>query len=348
MIWVAALAWFAGALPPLVAVRVGAERIGFVSERWPDVLGACVDAMMAGEARAIPIIASLVVPPLVLGLPLLVGGARAVRRSYRLGRMVVHRSATPPRRLLVLARRAGLARPPVHLDDARAYAFAYGWWRPRTAVSCGLLALLTDDEVTAVLRHEAHHARCGGPIRHAVLDVLGDAFRYWPRGRELVDSARLDEELAADRAACCADDDAAALLSALLKLARLGSSPCLGAPTMSCWLEARVRAVCDARGAELAQAQVGSWLPWPLRRCCRRRYSRTRPSGVCPPLTSAPQYRLDRPRPAKRSVSRLPACLRPARPAPAWQRVAPSRCASRRAPCGATGVRSRSRRSTPP
>jgi len=258
MIWVAALAWFAGALPPLVAVRVGAERIGFVSERWPDVLGACVDAMMAGEARAIPIIASLVVPPLVLGLPLLVGGARAVRRSYRLGRMVVHRSATPPRRLLVLARRAGLARPPVHLDDARAYAFAYGWWRPRTAVSCGLLALLTDDEVTAVLRHEAHHARCGGPIRHAVLDVLGDAFRYWPRGRELVDSARLDEELAADRAACCADDDAAALLSALLKLARLGSSPCLGAPTMSCWLEARVRAVCD--GPRRRTRPGASWI----------------------------------------------------------------------------------------
>jgi len=248
MIWAAAMAWLSGALAPFLAVRVGAERIGFASEHWSALMGACVEALRAGEAGAILILASLGAPTLVLGTPLLWGVALAARRSIQLRRMLGRRSTTPPQRLLALASRAGVTRQPVFLDDARVYAFAYGWWLPRAAVSRGLLTVLTDDEVVAVLRHEAHHARSGGPVRHTVLEVLGHAFRYWPRGRELVDSARLEEEIAADRAACSADGGPAALLSALLTLARLGSSPRIGAPAMSSWLEARVRAVCDGPG----------------------------------------------------------------------------------------------------
>jgi len=253
MIWAAAMAWLSGALAPLLAVRVGAERIGFASKRWPELLGACVDALRAGEAGAILILVSLGAPTLVLGVPLLSGVAVAVCRSFRLRRMLGQRGTQPPRRLLALASRAGLTRLPSYLDDARAYAFAYGWWLPRAAVSRGLLAVLTDDEVVAVLRHEAHHARRGGPMLHAALEVLGHAFRYWPRGRKLVESARLDEELAADRAACSGTGGAAALLSALLTLARLGSLPRIGAPAMSSRLEARVRAVCDGPGTRSRQ-----------------------------------------------------------------------------------------------
>jgi Zn-dependent protease with chaperone function len=253
MIWAATVVWLSVALVPVLAVRLAGERAGFSTPRMPDLIQICLESLAAGEATVLLTLGSLLLPLFAVAVPLALGCVHLARRSLSLHRMTVHRRARLPEWVRALAARAGLAREPVYLDDARAYAFAFGWWRPRAALSRGMVDMLSTDELLAVLRHEAHHTRPGGMIRHAVLDLLGCSFPHWRHGRELAAAARLAEELAADRAACRNGSDASALLSALLKLARLGTPPLPYAlPGMSGWLEARVRAVCEGRPAPVA------------------------------------------------------------------------------------------------
>lgn len=102
------------------------------------------------------------------------------------------------------------------IDERRPQAFCAGYLRPRAYVSTGAVALLHEPELTAVLHHEAHHARRRDPLRLLVMDVLADALFFLPALSRL--RARYAEvaELAADEAAVRAAKDPAPLASALL------------------------------------------------------------------------------------------------------------------------------------
>lgn len=115
------------------------------------------------------------------------------------------------------AQRAGL-----HPERVRAVAglptpaFASGWLRPRVIVAADLPARLTDDELTAVLAHEAVHVRRRDPLRLFALRALASLLFWLPVMRRL--AADLEDEVE-----ITADDEVAwslalPLASAVLKL----------------------------------------------------------------------------------------------------------------------------------
>ncbi len=106
----------------------------------------------------------------------------------------------PPDALIVAAQRTGVGEV-VYLDSAPAAAFCAGLLRPRVYVTGAMVASLADDELDAVLVHEAEHAHRRDPLRRlagrAAADVLFwlPLVGWWSRRR------LEDAELAADRAA---------------------------------------------------------------------------------------------------------------------------------------------------
>jgi Zn-dependent protease with chaperone function len=109
------------------------------------------------------------------------------------------RLATPAA-LVAATRRSGVGGL-VCVDDPAASAFCAGLLRPRVFVTSGMVAALADEELDAVLVHEAEHARRHDPLRRLAGRAAADVLVWLP----LVGwwtSRRLEEaELAADRAA---------------------------------------------------------------------------------------------------------------------------------------------------
>ena len=118
----------------------------------------------------------------------------ATREIARLPRL------QPPDGLVVAAQRTGVDQV-VCLDSAAAAAFCAGLLRPRVYVTSAMVASLPDQELDAVLVHEAEHAHRRDPLRRlagrAAADVLFwlPLVGWWSRRR------LEDAELAADRAA---------------------------------------------------------------------------------------------------------------------------------------------------
>jgi Zn-dependent protease with chaperone function len=136
------------------------------------------------------------------------------------------------RRLNQATQTAGLPLPPVvaklatklYLTDTLAvvsggtpFSFCYGFWRPRICLSLGLIELLNEAELEAVLRHEAYHLDRREPLRLAIAIGLSRFFFFVPLLAELRDYYLVEKELAAD-AAAITHTGRAALAGALHKL----------------------------------------------------------------------------------------------------------------------------------
>lgn len=103
---------------------------------------------------------------------------------------------------------------PTLLAHPQPIALCHGLVRPRVLVSTGLLDVLDDDQLLAVLAHEAAHARQRDPLRRLVLRALSLSGATMPALDTLADHARLTSEWHADRAAI-ATTDIATLAGAL-------------------------------------------------------------------------------------------------------------------------------------
>jgi len=97
-----------------------------------------------------------------------------------------------------LARRLDLSHRLVGIPKREPLSFCYGLWRPRICLSQGLVELLTETELEAVLRHEAYHLRRREPLRMAVAICLSRFFFFVPLLAELRDHYLAEKELAAD------------------------------------------------------------------------------------------------------------------------------------------------------
>jgi len=103
--------------------------------------------------------------------------------------------------------------------DKAVYAFCSGIIRPRIYLSYGLLDLLTEDEIEAVVRHELHHVARRDPLRFFVSQLARQLAALFPVLVTMDDWVRVRAELAADRAALSAVSFET-LASALIKVAR--------------------------------------------------------------------------------------------------------------------------------
>lgn len=85
------------------------------------------------------------------------------------------------------SRLARIRRTPLILDndvlivrDQTPFACCFGLRRPRIYISTGLLTLLSDSELEAVLLHETYHCRSYDPLRTLIIDVVATMFFFLP------------------------------------------------------------------------------------------------------------------------------------------------------------------------
>lgn len=84
-------------------------------------------------------------------------------------------------------------------DRPEAFAFCYGYLRPRLCLSTGLLRALSRRQVRAVLLHERYHLRHRHPLFTLAAQALADWLFFLPITADLRDACLARLELEADR-----------------------------------------------------------------------------------------------------------------------------------------------------
>lgn len=150
-------------------------------------------------------------PPLPLALliglaacALLVGGWRGMSGLLATCQLThrLHRDGGPlPHRVARIANDLGVAARMTYVSWAEPMACCYGFFRPRIAVTAGLIERLDDEELVAVLGHERAHLCRRDPLRYLLLDALTAAAFMFPVVSALRQRWTAKTELAADRAA---------------------------------------------------------------------------------------------------------------------------------------------------
>jgi Zn-dependent protease with chaperone function len=183
---------------------------------------------------------------LVLGVLAVIPVWRGLRAASRTRTQVTElRSAARTARLVTSPRVAAVAFAAQLADRidvvevARPFAFTYGWFRPRVCVSTGLVDVLTDGELEAVLHHEGWHLHRRDPLRLMFAQSLGTAFAVVPEIRRLVRLHSLLVEIAADRYVVATMGHPRWLASAMVKT----TAPPVAAPAFEGHGEARAAAL---------------------------------------------------------------------------------------------------------
>ena len=143
-----------------------------------------------------------------------VRGHRALRRLLRSG------GRSQPGPLRAVAEALGVAGQVDVVATGEAFAVTFGLLRPRILCTTGLVAALSEAELTAVLVHERHHMLRRDPLRLLACRLLAGYGWFLPLLRWYARRASVRWELAADRAATTRAG-VAAVAGALLKLAGL-------------------------------------------------------------------------------------------------------------------------------
>ena len=190
-----------GILAAATALLVAVTRIDFSLPSLSELAAACQQYALPGVRPASVLV-------LVLGS---VGLAAVVLTA-----VAVVRQLRASRRFERTLRTVGRVRGAFVFEAREPHAFCIGLLRPRVYVSRAVLDLLDDDELDAVLAHEAHHAQRRDPLRLLVARALGDGLFFLPLVRRLAERYAALAELAADEAAASGRGGRRALASAML------------------------------------------------------------------------------------------------------------------------------------
>jgi Zn-dependent protease with chaperone function len=106
-------------------------------------------------------------------------------------------------------------------------AVTMGLLKPRIVISSGLLSLMEEDEIEAVIEHEKYHLRHKDPLQMFLLSMLSVSMWYIPIFKWLSEKYNLIIELMADKHAISKVGKSDVLGSALLKILKQGPLPVL-------------------------------------------------------------------------------------------------------------------------
>lgn len=170
--------------------------------------------------HAPPLFVAFVAPiVLVLIIGSVIALLRQVTGQRHLERVLSARRCTLDARTQQIVSTLGAEGRIVATSDTAVYAFCSGLIRPRVYLSQGLLNLLSEEEIEAVMRHELHHVTQRDPLRFFASRVSRRLAVVFPVLAALDDRVRINAELTADRAAL-AVMPLEALAGALIKVMR--------------------------------------------------------------------------------------------------------------------------------
>jgi Zn-dependent protease with chaperone function len=183
------------------AQRVLVQVACYVPGRSTNVAGmyACVEQVpLVGRRPWLPALPIGVVVVVSVGL----GCYECVRQLLRLHRLQrsLRSLGEPPAGLVDRVAHLGLRAVQVVATD-EVLCFCIGLLRPRIVVSTGLVELLDQAELDAVLAHEASHQRRRDPLRLMVANVAMRGLFFVPALPDLARAARVTTEVEADAAA---------------------------------------------------------------------------------------------------------------------------------------------------
>lgn len=207
----------------VVAAPSSAARL-LMAGGWSDVSdGGALDV----RCLLIPGASDLIVHLLSYGLlcAILAGGVTGAwtvlserRRTERFVRRYLSRRVDDRGSLQRLAEQVGLVGRIDLVEALEPRCFCYELVQPRVVVTTGLVAMLSDTELEAILRHEAYHVRNYDPLRLLVGRALVAAFFFVPALRDLFAHYRLHVEVIADEQAVRQMHQVQSLAAALDKL----------------------------------------------------------------------------------------------------------------------------------
>ena len=162
------------------------------------------------------------IAPIILALAIagVVAGIREAVAQRRLSTMLECRRPVFAHLDTQKARKLSGSRDVVVTNDPGIYAFCNGMFHPKIYLSRGILSVLDEDEIDALLCHERHHQRHRDPSWLFLTGLLGSLAPLLPVLGLIDRWVRVKIELAADRAAL-ADHPPEVLGSAMLKILRL-------------------------------------------------------------------------------------------------------------------------------
>jgi Zn-dependent protease with chaperone function len=164
-------------------------------------------------------------------------GLATLASQYVRTRLALRRLAAPlPSPSLLLRIEEKLAIDVQLCADDRCFCCCTGLLFPKVIISMGMLELLDEAELTAVLAHEAAHVRNRDPARALAVRCASNALFYLPLARHLSNKALVASELGADSAAARVAGQPALVRALLNVLGRV--RPGLGTVTEMASLDA--------------------------------------------------------------------------------------------------------------
>ena len=208
--------WFAATIVAGVAAAAAfawmsleAVTSGGIGHATGMVLRTCTTLphFLAGSLAVL--VVAVAIGAVVLGI------ARAIamgRGGRHLAGALRELTVTCPDHVLAHARRQGLGSLQV-ISHRAPLAVTTGLLRPRVTISTGAIEALADDELAAVLAHEAHHVASRDPLRLLIAGALAELATPFPIVSHLARRLELAIEVAADAAAVRATSAAAVAAS---------------------------------------------------------------------------------------------------------------------------------------
>ncbi|SFM01449.1 BlaR1 peptidase M56 [Paenibacillus sp. 1_12] len=109
----------------------------------------------------------------------------------------------------------------IHIvSSKKPMAFTMGYLKPRIFVTTGLLHLLDNEEIKAVLYHEKQHQQSADPLKILILSLCASMFWYIPLLKWMLHHYKIAREIVADQYAIQQLGSSIELGSALLKLVK--------------------------------------------------------------------------------------------------------------------------------
>lgn len=106
----------------------------------------------------------------------------------------------------------------IEIKEAKAAVFCFGLWKPKICISSGLIKILRQDELEAVLLHEYHHLTSREPLKLFTIKYFQSVFFFLPGIKTCVNKYITLSELAADELATDNFTDRSRLARAILKI----------------------------------------------------------------------------------------------------------------------------------